>query len=90
VPNSNSSSLKNQQHYLSSNEDGLDVREVDRVPIEGEKQIKEMYSKSNFLQASINNFAFQTPNPNYYSTLAQFKFQRTGGLASGGLNTPNG
>jgi hypothetical protein len=62
--------LKNQQHYLSSNEDGLDVREVDRVPIEGEKQIKEMYSKSNFLQASINNFAFQTPNPNFYSTLA--------------------
>ena len=49
-----------------------------------------MYSKSNFLQASINNFAFQTPNPNYYSTLAQFKFQRTGGIASGGLNTPNG
>ena len=38
MPNSNSSSLKNQQHYLSSNEDGLDVREVDRVPIEGEKQ----------------------------------------------------
>jgi hypothetical protein len=66
------------------------VREVDRVPIEGEKHIKEMYSKSNFLQASINNFAFQTPNPNYYSTLAQFKFQRTGGLASGGLNTPIG
>ena len=30
------------------------------------------------LQASVNNFAFQTPNPNYYSTLAKFKFLQTG------------
>jgi hypothetical protein len=52
-----SSSVKNNQ-YSSNDHHGLDVRLVDKVPIEEDHQMKELYSKSNFLQASINNFAF--------------------------------
>ena len=35
----------------------------------------------------MNSCDLQTPNPNYYSTLAKFKFLQTG-QTSGGLNTP--
>jgi hypothetical protein len=58
------------------------VRFVDAL----DKEPKDnLYSKSNLLQASINNFAFQTPNPNYYSTLGQFKV-----FGTDGINTPVG
>jgi hypothetical protein len=42
---------------------------------------------SNGLQASINNFQFQTPNHNYYSTLGKFKLMHT--LTSGGNTLQN-
>jgi hypothetical protein len=59
--------------------------------IDGDDNNHLLQSKSNLklMQASISNFAFQTPNPNYYSTLGKFRLLRTG-VTSGGQSTPNG
>jgi hypothetical protein len=47
------------------------------------------HERSSGLQASVNNFAFQTPNPYYYQELAKLKLVKTG-ETSGGINTPVG
>lgn len=58
-------------HEVASGDDELVVKFVDKIGDQSKdaQQNNILYSKSNLLQASINNFAFQTPNPNYYSTL---------------------
>jgi hypothetical protein len=39
------------------------------------------------MQASVSNFAFQTPNQNYYHILGKLKYLKTG-QTSEGMNTP--
>lgn len=67
---------------MASQDEELLVKFVDNMDSKGDDENK--YSKANLhlLQASINNFQFQTPNPNYYSTLGQFKMMNTPGNAT--------
>jgi hypothetical protein len=61
----------------------LVVRFVDAIDQEIIAQANEQQKQANPMQASISNFAFQTPNPNYYQTLGKFKLLRTGGTSGG-------
>lgn len=85
---------ENQAPSLKSDEtveNELVVRFVDAIDHEIIAQANEQEQQrrqSNPMQASISNFAFQTPNPNYYQTLGKFKLLRTGGT-TGGQSTPN-